>query len=1209
MQWNARSINNKLGTLCNLIDVNKIDVVLLSETYLDDGKNLNIYDFNVIRKDRDSRGGGVAIALRKKYTYRKISMNYQINGIEAIAIRIILSNSFSLDVVSVYIPPSIRISAAQVDKIFCSLETPFVIGGDLNAHAMDWGCFNNSPRGDLILDALDRHMAVFLNDGTFTRLQPPPLVSSAIDLTITDSNTALNCEWKVLDGSYGSDHNPIVTQFTLGMNVTINTNKIIISTKKMKALLRDENYLEQKLNNVHRFEDFREFLLDVRKQSEIVIPAQFVRTRKPWWDENCNRAMSKCIRFNKIFHKMGTRENYERKIEAEKELKKVKKIARREGWKNYCSNITRETKFTEIWKMAKVFKNSGKVVTNDTHDDWMEKFMNKKSPPNPLNNIDKMLMEIKFNEPLKPITVHEVTEKIKNLKKSAAGLDEINNNVLKLLPFCAVEKLTHCFNEILITSIIPEDWKECRVIAIPKPNRTINDENSRRPISIFNKIRRIFESILVRKYERWNEGKISNSQYGFRKGKGVRDSIAILTADIKIAFNEKKIVAAVLLDVESAYDNINIECYIKKLISLGASKNYCTLMWSLMKTKVNNFEMNGKIVGKRISHTGLAQGLPLSCSAYNLCTHEIQKCIDNGVKILEFADDTILYYVTKDIKEAEVKLNDGIKKLEECVKEIGLNYSDIKSEAIVFSRKHQDTKISILINNKIIPQKEQVRYLGIILDRKLLMTQHINKISAIAGKATNIMRAMAGVSWGSDPRCLELLYKGCVRSKIEFCPFVYPENKKINKLEKIQWKACRIIGGCMNSTPTNALEVITGITPLRLRFEKLNYKFFCFIKSQPRHTLNKNLQKLKNMGVNFMNFETPNNLKKYEFFPFSSPNDWENVIKTNTKIHESINCKDDVNDQIVQMLFQELVCSRYESFEIIYTDGSKKESSTSASFCQIKLEKCVEKKYKLNDNISVFTAECFAIGASLDYMGKMPIHNLCIVTDSLSAIKALKNAKNSFKTHHMVAHLCEKINRMSSNGIRVELVWVPSHCGVMGNERADKLANEAHENPDESKLEKFNFKEKSDQRFKTKTCIKWQEEWSASDKGRFCFSIVPRISSRAWFKSADFSRKEIVFWNRIITNHSRCASSLNRFKIVDTPLCPCGKNYESVDHIVFECDLTSDSDMKQKLRNIGFHPPWCIRDIIAIEIQNSEKNAMKIISSTMAHKLIELKKI
>lgn len=74
-------------------------------------------------------------------------------------------------------------------------------------------------------------------------------------------------------------------------------------------------------------------------------------------------------------------------------------------------------------------------------------------------------------------------------------------------------------------------------------------------------------------------------------------------------------------------------------------------------------------------------------------------------------------------------------------------------------------------------------------------------------------------------------------------------------------------------------------------------------------------------------------------------------------------------------------------------------------------------------------------------------------------------------------------------------------------------------------------------------------------------------------------------------------------------MCSCGANYQTIDHLLFECAETNDNNMKQKLRNCGFHPPWYIRDIIAIEIEKTEKLAMKIISEHMTKKLLEQKKV
>ena len=57
-------------------------------------------------------------------------------------------------------------------------------------------------------------------------------------------------------------------------------------------------------------------------------------------------------------------------------------------------------------------------------------------------------------------------------------------------------------------------------------------------------------------------------------------------------------------------------------------------------------------------------------------------------------------------------------------------------------------------------------------------------------------------------RC-DYVYKACIRSRMEYCYFIYPlNNKKLLKIERVQWKACRVITGCMMSTHTQSLKVI-----------------------------------------------------------------------------------------------------------------------------------------------------------------------------------------------------------------------------------------------------------------------------------------------------------------------------------------------------------------------------------------------------------------
>jgi len=54
-----------------------------------------------------------------------------------------------------------------------------------------------------------------------------------------------------------------------------------------------------------------------------------------------------------------------------------------------------------------------------------------------------------------------------------------------------------------------------------------------------------------------------------------------------------------------------------------------------------------------------------------------------------------------------------------------------------------------------------------------------------------------------------------------------------------------------------------------------------------------------------------------------------------------------------------------------------------------------------------------------------------ILTDTLSVLQALEN--------HQLPDLSKVLSRMSQTR-QVALQWIPAHCGIPGNEKADELA-------------------------------------------------------------------------------------------------------------------------------------------------------------------------
>jgi hypothetical protein len=81
----------------------------------------------------------------------------------------------------------------------------------------------------------------------------------------------------------------------------------------------------------------------------------------------------------------------------------------------------------------------------------------------------------------------------------------------------------------------------------------------------------------------------------------------------------------------------------------------------------------------------------------------------------------------------------------------------------------------------------------------------------------------------------------------------------------------------------------------------------------------------------------------------------------------------------------------------------------------------------------------------------------------------------------------------------------------------------------------------------------WQRRWDLADHGRFAHSILPRVLLRPWFEGQKEERSFVTSVSRIISRHSSVRSHLDRFGIVEGPMCVCLQDYGTVDHLIWHC--------------------------------------------------------
>jgi ribonuclease HI len=66
-----------------------------------------------------------------------------------------------------------------------------------------------------------------------------------------------------------------------------------------------------------------------------------------------------------------------------------------------------------------------------------------------------------------------------------------------------------------------------------------------------------------------------------------------------------------------------------------------------------------------------------------------------------------------------------------------------------------------------------------------------------------------------------------------------------------------------------------------------------------------------------------------------------------------------------------------------------------------------------------------------------------ILTDSLSSVKALLSNKISHRTHPLVYECKQMCGELLEDGVEVEIIWIPYHVRLEGNEIVDERARHA----------------------------------------------------------------------------------------------------------------------------------------------------------------------
>ncbi|XP_050585091.1 uncharacterized protein LOC126919653 [Bombus affinis] len=155
------------------------------------------------------------------------------------------------------------------------------------------------------------------------------------------------------------------------------------------------------------------------------------------------------------------------------------------------------------------------------------------------------------------IEKEEVIYQLRNLKvKKATGEDRLENEVWKYAPKEVGEALWKLLRKIWNGERIPEEWEKGVICPIYKKGDK-RTAKSYKGVTLIDSTYKIYAGILNERLKAEIESKLEESQFGFRKGRGVTDAVFVMNH--KQLGKEKGKLYACFADLKAAFDRINRE--------------------------------------------------------------------------------------------------------------------------------------------------------------------------------------------------------------------------------------------------------------------------------------------------------------------------------------------------------------------------------------------------------------------------------------------------------------------------------------------------------------------------------------------------------------------------------------------------------------------------------------------------------------------------
>ena len=139
---------------------------------------------------------------------------------------------------------------------------------------------------------------------------------------------------------------------------------------------------------------------------------------------------------------------------------------------------------------------------------------------------------------------------------------------------------------------------------------------------------------------------------------------------------------------------------------------------------------------------GVPQGSVLGPLLFIIYINELSSVV-NLCEVSLYADDTVIYYSSSNIKDLEDKLNSDLKSLCQWFSKNLLTLNVTKCKFVLFGSQHKlhsCSQLSLKINDHFLERKDSFKYLGVIINQNMSWSDHIEILSRKISQRLSLLR-------------------------------------------------------------------------------------------------------------------------------------------------------------------------------------------------------------------------------------------------------------------------------------------------------------------------------------------------------------------------------------------------------------------------------------------------------------------------------------